>query len=190
MNPVLYRTDAWFDGLYERGRSGYIAVIAAFLSSSVVLTGISAFLGMPGSLLEAFLGGSAGLLAFIGARGFMMHYYRSTPDTTRPVLRERMGPQRGKTLAALAGAWLLGLIVLGAQGTQHPAIGALTIVAGLTLITLATKTPEEKTAEVNDETYWSSDPAFYDDEYEEYEEYGGEYDEDDYWDDDNTASRR
>lgn len=169
VNPLLYRLDAWFDAIYERSLSGYIAVIAAFLSTAVILTGISAVLGMPGSLTEAFLGGSAGLLAFIGARGFIMHYYRTT-DTDRLVLRERMGPTRSKLIGAIAGGWIVLLVVLAGNEVQHPAVGALTILVGLTLVTLVTKTPEEKTQEEYDETYWSSDPEFYEDEDEDDED--------------------
>jgi hypothetical protein len=180
LNPLLYRTDAWFDSIYERSKSGYIAIVIGFLVSSVILTGISTLLGMPGSLAEAFLGGTAGVLAFVGARGMMMHYYRIEPDTDRPVLRERLGPNRAKFIGAAGAAWLLGLVVLGAQGVQSPAVGALTIVFGLTVITLLTKTPEEKTDQENDETYWSSDPEFFEDEdYEDYDDYE-EYEESEY----------
>lgn len=177
MNILIFRLDGAIDALYERSTKLYYTVIGLILIATVALTGVAAALAMPGSTLEALFGGSAGLLAFFGCRAIVTHYQRANPEDYRPPLRERMGLNRGKTLGAAAGIWLVSLIVLGSQGFQHPAIGALTILIALTLVVLATRTPEEKSALAaqaeEDAIIWSSDAEadYYDDDsYEDEEE--------------------
>jgi len=172
MNILIFRLDGAIDALYERSTKLYYTFIGLLLVATIALTGVAAALAMPGSTLEALFGGTAGLLAFFGCRAIVTHYQRANPEDYRPPLRERMGLNRGKTLGAAAGIWLVSLIVLGSQGFQHPAIGALTILVALTLVVLATRTPEEKSAldaEANRDTIlWSSDME---------ESYGGNEDE-------------
>lgn len=175
MNIILFRFDAVIDGLYARSRSLYFSAIGGAMVAAMVLTGLAAALAMPGSLGEALFGGSAGVLAFMGARAIVTHYQRANPEDFRPTFRERLGLNRGKTLGGVAIAWVFTLFVLGAQGVQHPAIGAFTIMVALTLVVLATRTPEEKTAlqaEQDDYAVWSSDAGSYDsdDEYGEYDD--------------------
>lgn len=198
MNTVLYVLDDWYSRRYGQSRVGYFLIIAGFMIAAVILTGVAGLLPEPGTWLEAVLGGSAGIVAFVGARGLIMHSYRmERPDADyRPPLRERWGQGRNKTIFAIAGGWVIGLIVLGAEEVRTPALGALTVLAVLTLITLATRTEEEKYAAAEEEIYWSSDEAAETDEEhlgsDDYlsgdEAYGDEDDYDPYYDGETPAS--
>lgn len=178
----IARLDEWFGSLYSRGRTGYLTLIGVSVALAIAFIGVSSFFVSSAPTVEALFGGSAGVAAFVAARATLL-YGSYAERTARMPFRLKLGKARGRKVLGLAGAWLIALIFIGAQGIQHPAIGALTIMVALTLLTLVSRTRAEELAALSaeaDEEIWSSEEqlnnADLDGDYE-YEYYGEDSDE-------------